>query len=125
MLIGSTRSRWLRFSGSWPVVGALLAVAADNACCLRVLRRTCEPPSIISPMAMKGSLGSPGTSDISSSSPPTMPSTRGLPNNWLVTSMPRLRSVSDAARVTIMPVAVEMSSAGIWEVKPSPTVSSV
>ena len=33
-------------------------------------------------------------------------------------------SPSVAERVTMMPVAVEISSAGIWETRPSPTVSS-
>jgi hypothetical protein len=33
-------------------------------------------------------------------------------------------SPSEAERVTMMPVAVDSSSAGIWETSPSPTVSS-
>ena len=33
-------------------------------------------------------------------------------------------SPSVAERVTMMPVAVESSRAGIWETRPSPTVSS-
>ena len=33
-------------------------------------------------------------------------------------------SPSVAERVTMMPVAIEISSAGIWETRPSPTVSS-
>jgi hypothetical protein len=33
-------------------------------------------------------------------------------------------SLEEAERVTIRPVAVEISRAGIWETRPSPTVSS-
>ncbi len=33
------------------------------------------------------------------------------------------RSWSEAERVTMMPVATEISSAGIWAARPSPTVS--
>ena len=40
-------------------------------------------------------------------------------------SWPRLEFGSEAARVTMMPVAVEISSAGIWAARPSPIESSV
>ena len=42
--------------------------------------------------------------------------------SWPATSEPR--SASDALRVTMMPVATEMSSAGICAARPSPIVSS-
>ena len=41
---------------------------------------------------------------------------------WSAISVPR--SFSEAERVTMMPVATEISSAGIWAARPSPTVSS-
>jgi hypothetical protein len=51
------------------------------------------------------------------------PATRSAPRcraNWAIMSDPM--SPSLAARVTMMPVEIEMSSAGIWETSPSPTV---
>ena len=54
----------------------------------------------------------------------TAPATIGAlrcPVIWFAMSEPR--SVSEAARVTMMPVATEISSAGICAARPSPTVS--
>ena len=48
---------------------------------------------------------------------------RGCAVNCLVMSLPK--SVSAAARVTMIPVAVEINSAGTWVTMPSPTVNSV
>ena len=42
--------------------------------------------------------------------------------SWASRSLPMSPSVAE--RVTMMPVAVESSRAGIWETRPSPTVSS-
>ncbi len=47
----------------------------------------------------------------------------GCAANCLVTSSPRVEL--EAARVTIMPVAVEIISAGTCETSPSPTVAMV
>ena len=46
---------------------------------------------------------------------------RGWALNWPMTSLFRLPSDTD--RVTIMPVAVEIISAGSWETRPSPMVT--
>ena len=56
-------------------------------------------------------------------STPAMRSTRGSWTSWRVRSWPN--EPSDAARVTMIPVAVEISSAGIWVTMPSPIVRSV
>ena len=53
---------------------------------------------------------------------PAIISTKGCAVNWLLISLTRLSSL--AARVTIIPVASEISSAGICEHRPSPTVAS-
>ena len=47
---------------------------------------------------------------------------RGWRNICAVISLPRFASLPE--RVTMMPVAVEISSAGICAARPSPTVSS-
>ena len=52
-----------------------------------------------------------------------MKNMRSLRNNCPTMSCPRLPS--EAARVTMIPVAVEISNAGIWLTNPSPTVNSV
>ncbi len=73
-------------------------------------------------MARKGSLGRPGTS---AKRPITEAATRGAlrwRRIWEAMSLPR--SFSEVARVTMMPVAAEMSRAGIWATRPSPTVRS-
>ena len=51
-----------------------------------------------------------------------MINTRGWDENCLRTS--ELRSASEAERVTIIPVATEISRAGIWDIRPSPTVET-
>ena len=74
------------------------------------------------PMMMKGILGRPGTR---ANEQMTTPATSGA-LRWLVicltTSVPR--SSLEDERVTMMPVATEMSSAGICAARPSPTLSS-
>ncbi len=54
--------------------------------------------------------------------PPATIGTRGWPRICVVISVPRSALVAD--RVTRIPVAVEMSRAGICAARPSPTVSS-
>ncbi len=73
-------------------------------------------------MNRNGSFGSPGTSAKQQITAPATIGALRWPRIWPATSEPR--SVSDAARVTMMPVATEISSAGIWAARPSPTVSS-
>ena len=59
----------------------------------------------------------------STSSTAAISSARGSCTSWRERSWPN--EPSEAARVTMMPVAVEISSAGIWVTMPSPIVSSV
>ena len=66
--------------------------------------------------------GSPKSPN-SSSSTPAISSARGSWTSWRDRSWPK--EPSEAARVTMMPVAVEISSAGIWVTIPSPIVRSV
>ncbi len=54
--------------------------------------------------------------------PPATIGVRGSRRICVATSLPR--SFSDVDRVTTMPVATEISSAGICAARPSPTVSS-
>ena len=70
-----------------------------------------------------GIVGRPGSAAKPSRMAATVPMTRGFSSSCDVTSLPR--SVPDAARVTMMPAAVEISSAGICETRPSPMVSVV
>jgi hypothetical protein len=69
-----------------------------------------------------GIFGRPGTSAIAQIAPPATSGALRWSKIWLAMSLPR--SFSDAERVTMMPVATEMSRAGIWAARPSPTVSS-
>ena len=76
----------------------------------------------IAAMNRNGSFGRPG---ISAKPPIAAAATIGALRClriWCAMSEPR--SLSDAARVTMMPVATEISSAGICAARPSPTVSS-
>ena len=65
--------------------------------------------------------GIPGISAIINSSMPPIRNACGCARNWEETSVFRLPS--DTERVTIIPVEVEISSAGIWETSPSPMVA--
>ena len=74
------------------------------------------------PISRNGIFGSAG---ISANPMITAPATIGAlrwSSSWSVISLPR--SFCDAERVTRMPVATEISSAGICAHRPSPTVSS-
>ena len=72
------------------------------------------------PTIRKGSFGSPGTSANIAINPPATSGALRCCRICLAISLPRSRS--DAARVTRMPVATEISSAGICAARPSPTV---
>ena len=74
------------------------------------------------PMRMNGILGRPGTSAKQRIAPPATSGAFFWPRIWVAISEPRSRS--EPERVTMMPVATEISSAGIWAARPSPTVSS-
>ena len=71
---------------------------------------------------MKGIFGRPGTAAMTISAAPATIGARLFERTCLAVSVPR--SSSDAARVTMMPVAIEIISAGICAARPSPTVSS-
>ena len=72
---------------------------------------------------MKTKLGMPGIRPMIPRMEAVIHMTRGLaniwPRNWL------LMSSSSPTRVTTMPAAMEMISAGIWATRPSPIVSRV
>ena len=66
-------------------------------------------------------IGAPGIKAISWMKMPAISRTLGWDRNCFFTSS--FRFPSEAARVTIMPVAVEIIRAGSWETRPSPTVA--
>ena len=74
-------------------------------------------------MTKNGSLGRPGTSPKTQTITPAMSGALRWSSIWLVTVVPR-SSCAPAERVTRMPVATEISSAGICAHRPSPTDSS-
>ena len=88
------------------------AAAAAAAMSSGMPLRTDQPiAAMIPPMNRNGSFGRPG---ISANAQTTQPATSGAffwRRIWLARSEPR--SFSDAERVTRMPVATEISSAGI------------
>ena len=73
-------------------------------------------------MMKNGSFGQAGHEAQPMATPPASSSARGWLTSCLVRSWPRFASPTE--RVTMMPVAIEISRAGIWETRPSPTVSS-
>ena len=74
------------------------------------------------PMNRNGSIGSPGTTAKARHAAPATSGALRWPRIWVAISEPR--SVLEPERVTMMPVATEISSAGICAARPSPTVSS-
>ena len=73
-------------------------------------------------MTRNGTFGRPGTS---AKAQITAPATIGaLRCSRICPAMSEPRSPVEAERVTMMPVATEISSAGICAHRPSPTVSS-
>ena len=72
---------------------------------------------------MNGRVGSPGIRAKPKSTTATIAMARGWKKIWEVISAPMLDSLP--ARLTMMPVAVDTISAGIWATRPSPTVSRV
>jgi hypothetical protein len=75
------------------------------------------------PMIRKGSFGSPGTRPMTAITPAASIAALGWDMISPDRSLPRFSS--EAVRVTIRPAAVEISSAGICDTSPSPTVSRV
>ena len=76
----------------------------------------------VPPIIRNGTLGSAGTSANMQITPPATIGALRWRKTWPAMSLPR--SFSEVERVTMMPVATEISSAGIWAARPSPTVSS-
>ncbi len=74
-------------------------------------------------MTSTGIAGRPGRKASAHNTTATMAITRGYAITCFDTSSPS--RASEAARVTMMPVAVAMMSAGTCVTMPSPTVSSV
>ena len=85
------------------------------------LSRKIAPTISKTPKISSTKLGKPGISIITITTIPAIRSTNGCAVNWDLMSLMRLSS--EAARVTIIPVATEISSDGICEHKPSPTVA--
>jgi len=83
------------------------------------------PP--VTPARMKkGMRGSPGTRPSATRMPDEMANALGWAMSWPPISCARLLlSSSEATRVVTMPAVTEMSSAGIWDTRPSPMVSRV
>jgi len=71
----------------------------------------------------RGRCGSPGTTPRTPRIPPDVASAFGFRMTWSAMSFPM--SVEEPVRVTTMPAAVEMSSAGICATSPSPIVRTV
>ena len=74
----------------------------------------------MAPMVTNGMIGMPGTRPIAAMMPPAIIGARGWRRIWAEMSEPRSASLPD--RVTMMPIAVEIRSAGIWAARPSPIV---
>jgi len=70
-----------------------------------------------------GTIGRPGTSDNRPSMAARMDRARGYDVSWRPSSSPKL--FREAARVTSKPAAMEVTSAGICDTRPSPMDSSV
>ena len=70
-----------------------------------------------------GRRGMPGMSATSVMAAAATPSTRRSCSSWVHRSPPRPPPLSVMARVTMMPEATEIRSAGICETRPSPTES--
>ncbi len=73
---------------------------------------------------MKITAGKPGTSANSSSTPAAIINALGWRENWLTRSCARFSRFSPGTRVTTMPAAIEMISAGICAIRPSPIDST-
>ncbi len=73
-------------------------------------------------MTSSTSFGKPGTIIMHQSMTPVVKTTRWLESNWRMKSSPS--PASEPERVTRIPAEAEISSAGIWETRPSPTLSS-
>ncbi len=96
------------------------SVAAAAACRTLDCRIRISPSAIMAiETVVTCALGKP-INMVQSIAMPAMMRTRGWEKSWLEISS--LRLASEAERVTIIPVATEMSSAGIWDIRPSPTV---
>ncbi len=72
---------------------------------------------------VNGIKGRPGISPTKNIKKLAIVTVLGFPSNCSERSL--LKLPSDATLETIIPDAVEINSAGIWDTKPSPTVSNV
>ena len=121
----SAASRGVGSSPCGACAAAVAAAARSASSCSRLLGtlRSDQPTTKNAPpISRNGIFGSAG---MSAKPMITAPATIGAlrwSSSWSVMSLPR--SFSDAERVTRMPVATEISSAGICAHRPSPTVSS-
>ena len=100
--------------------GGSAASSASAACAVGSgsrLAASSTPP----PTSRNGIFGSPGIRHRASTAKPPIRSDERWPRSWLSTSLPMSPLV--VARVTMSPVATDISRAGIWETSPSPTLS--
>jgi len=116
---GSTPTSVARFSGAFGSSGAAGAWTGASGVLLTIIANM--PASV--PTNRNGALGIPGISPSTMKTPAAVAIAFGWASIWLTILRPMF--VSDAARVTIRPVAVEIRSAGICVTRPSPTVRRV
>ena len=116
-----TSSRGAVFGSALTAGRAAVAGWGMNAS-MPFLRSAQPMANRLPPTNRNGSLGSPGTAAKAMIAVPATSGALRWPRTWVASSVPR--SVLDPERVTMMPEATEISSAGIWAARPSPTVSS-
>ncbi len=112
--LGEGSCGWGVSRSSWSASAASARVGLPLSMCATSMN---EPPTM-----RNGIFGRPGTSAMQQIAPPATSGALRWSRIWVAMSLPR--SFSDVERVTMMPVATEISSAGICAARPSPTVSS-
>ena len=105
--------------GAGGTTGSFSASGSSAGCLWRIQ----APPPARPARPRKGSAGRPGISASTAAAPAASASGLGLPPSWRISAASA--GPSTPPLVTTMPAAVETSSAGICETRPSPTVSVV
>ena len=101
-------------------------IAASSAAARRWRLRCRNQPAAptAADKAKNTSMGKPGISPNVAMITAATISTRGSAPIWAMMSVPRLVSPSAPTRVTTRPAVSEISSAGIWAIRPSPIARS-
>ena len=94
------------------------AASASGFLCPRRQARTPAP----SAMPAKGRIGMPGIRPMTPAAAETMPRLTGLAASWATRALSA--EPSTPALETRKPAAIEMTRAGTWVTRPSPTVST-